>query len=185
MPHIHTEPGQVDTTVTMYLFRERNGALETMLHMHKKAKILMAIGGHVELDETIWQAVAHELEEESGYELSNVKLLQPKLRLRSAEGTIVHPQPMAVHIHETHRSQPNHFHSDLTYAFLVDGEPTKQLGEDESSDLRWLSLAELDALNDTESPQNVREAARFIMETFSEWELIDPMEYSLEKKRGV
>jgi hypothetical protein len=44
----------------MYLFRERNGVLETMLHMHKKAKILMAIGGHVELDETIWQAVAHD-----------------------------------------------------------------------------------------------------------------------------
>jgi uncharacterized protein (UPF0147 family) len=65
----------------------------------------------------------------------------------------------------------------------VDSEPTKQLGEDESSDLRWLSLAELDALNDTESPQNVREAARFIMETFSEWELVDPMEYSLEKKK--
>ena len=60
MPHIHTEPGQVDTTVTMYLFRERNGVLETMLHMHKKLGKLMPIGGHVELDETIWQAVAHD-----------------------------------------------------------------------------------------------------------------------------
>ena len=164
----------------MYLFRERNGVLETMLHMHKKLGKLMPIGGHVELDETIWQAVAHEMEEESGYELSHVKLLQPKLRLSMMKHVVVHPQPMVLNIHDV---MPGHFHSDTAFAFLVNGEPTKLLGEGESNDIRWMTMSEIDALSDDDIYQNVREASHFIVDNFSEWEIVDPMEYSLEKRK--
>lgn len=178
MPHIHNQPGQVDFTVTMFLFRKRDGALETMLHMHRKLGRLLPVGGHVELDETPWQAVAHELEEESGYELSRVKLLQPVLRIGGGiEGMIVHPQPVAVN---THTMPHEHFHSDLSYAFLVDDLPTKPLDERESSDIRWLTQEQIDNLTADETYTNTMSLLRFVMIHFEQWELIDPMQYSLE-----
>ncbi len=181
MPHIHTQPGQIDSTVTMYLFRRRDGVVETMLHMHKKLKKLMPIGGHIELDETSWQAVAHEMEEESGYELARLKLLQPRLRLVSLDNAIVHPQPMAMNTHEIGKG---HFHSDTAYAFLVDGEPTKTLAENESSDIRWMTMDDIDRLSSTDIYSNVSEICRFITDNFSEWEIVDTNKYSLEKCRS-
>ncbi len=181
MPHIHTQPGQIDWTVTMYLFRRRDGVVETMLHMHKKLKKLMPIGGHIELDETAWQAVSHEIEEESGYELDRLKLLQPGLRLVSLDNAIIHPQPMAVNTHEIGKG---HFHSDSAYAFLVEGEPTKVLGADESSDIRWMTMDEMDKLSSMEIYANVLEVCHFIVDNFSKWEVVETNEYSLEKCRS-
>lgn len=183
MPHIHNQPGQVDFTVTMFLFRKRDGVLETMLHMHRKLGKLMPVGGHVELDETPWQAVAHELEEESGYELSRVKLLQPTLRIKADDkGMIVHPQPMTVN---TVPVSSEHFHSDLSYAFVVDGAPTKPIDERESSDIRWLTWEQIDALAPDEMYENARSMLRFVMSHFAEWELVDPLEYSLRMPEEV
>lgn len=181
MPHIHTQPGQIDVTVTMYLFRWRDDVLEMMLHMHKKLNKLLPIGGHIELDETIWRAVAHEMEEESGYELSRVKLLQPKLRLASLDDAVIHPQPVVVNTHEITKG---HFHSDSAYAFLVDGQPTKTLAENESSDIRWMTMEDIDKLSDAEIYSNVSEICHFIVDNFSEWDIVETNSYSLDKLRG-
>lgn len=67
MPHIHTQPNQHDMTVSAYIVRKENDEWKYLVHFHKKIEVLMQIGGHIELDETPWQTVAHELEEESGY----------------------------------------------------------------------------------------------------------------------
>lgn len=48
-----------------------------ILHKHRKLKMLLQFGGHVELDETPWQAVLREIAEESGYDKNQLKLLQP------------------------------------------------------------------------------------------------------------
>jgi len=39
-----------------------------ILHKHRKLNKLLQFGGHVELDETPWQAVLREIAEESGYD---------------------------------------------------------------------------------------------------------------------
>lgn len=69
MPHIHTKPGQYDHTVTAYIVRTDGDDPKVLLHMHRKLGMLLPPGGHVELDETPWAAMAHELTEESGYTL--------------------------------------------------------------------------------------------------------------------
>jgi len=64
MAHIHTAPNQHDHTVTAYIIRIDKDEPRALLHMHKKLNVLLPVGGHIELDETPWAAMAHELEEE-------------------------------------------------------------------------------------------------------------------------
>lgn len=178
MSHIHSKPGQIDFTVTIYVFRQDGKELKTMLHMHKKLGKLLPVGGHVELDETPWQAVAHELEEESGYEIANVKVLQPAQRIKQLSGVTLHPQPIALN---THDIPDNHFHSDITYAFCVENEPTKSLADGEAEDIRWLSKAELYQLDEDKIFINTKEVCTYIMDNFEQWDLIDASDFSLEK----
>ena len=74
MPHIHTEPDQHDMTVSAYIVRTDSAEPLCLVHMHRKIGKLAQIGGHIELNETPWQSIAHELEEESGYTLENATL---------------------------------------------------------------------------------------------------------------
>ena len=76
MAHIHTEPGQHDHTVSVYLVLLDGKTPEILLHLHKKYRRLMQFGGHVELNEDPWQAIIHELEEETRYVISELKILQ-------------------------------------------------------------------------------------------------------------
>ena len=66
MAHIHTQPGQHDHTASAYIIRTDLDTPRIMLHLHRKIGKYLQFGGHVELNETPWQAVVHELREESG-----------------------------------------------------------------------------------------------------------------------
>ena len=69
MPHIHNKPGQHDICVSGYIVKITEGdEPRIILHKHRKLKMLLQFGGHVELDETPWQAVLREIAEESGYD---------------------------------------------------------------------------------------------------------------------
>ena len=136
MPHIHTEVGQHDHTVTAYIVRDDFETPRLLLHMHKKLGVLLAIGGHIELSETPWAAMAHEIEEEAGYTMDDLDVLQPKVRIGTYSDVVVHPQPLVMN---THDITADHFHSDTSYAFVAHGEPTGELGDGESADLRWLT----------------------------------------------
>ena len=59
----------------------------------------MQIGGHIELDETPWQSMAHELGDETGYQLPELTLLQPFDTVPSIGDAIVHPVPFLVNTH--------------------------------------------------------------------------------------
>lgn len=178
MSHIHDKPGQVDFTVTIYVFRRHRDHIEAMLHMHKKHQRFLPVGGHIEVDETPWQAVAHELVEESGYELARTQVLQPVQRLRHMSRATLHPQPLALN---THAISEDHFHSDIAYALYVEDEPTRPLADGESADIRWLSSKEIEQLNDTEIFANTREVCKYVMDNFDDWELIQSNDFSLKK----
>lgn len=140
MPHIHTEDGQRDVTVSALIVREEKGELFCLVHMHRKIDLLMQIGGHIELDQTPWQAIAEELVEETGYALADLTVLQPagkKLELKEAA---VHPVPISMN---THYVGDGHYHSDLCYGFVAKDKPTGQPKEGQSMDLRWCTLTEL------------------------------------------
>jgi 8-oxo-dGTP diphosphatase len=146
MPHIHNEPGQHDHTASAYIIRtdQLNGLTPKILvHLHKKFNRLLQPGGHVELNETPWEAIEHELLEEAGYEFSQLQILQPNVtRVLHMENrnTKLHPYPFC---HNTHQVTDEHSHTDIGYLFTTNDLPKNAVGEGESQDLRWLTEEEL------------------------------------------
>lgn len=162
MPHIHNENGQHDHTASAFIVRidPKDETPRILLHMHKKYGTLLQPGGHIELHENPWQAVLHEVIEETGYELSQLGLLQPpyvpKINLTNG---VIHPFPIC---HNTHwgDSEHTHKHTDISYLFITEEEPNGVPNEDESSDLRWVTLEELEAFKDEEVASIAREVSR-------------------------
>jgi 8-oxo-dGTP diphosphatase len=171
MPHIHTEPGQHDSTASALIVRLDTEEPAVLLHMHKKHHKLMQPGGHIELTESPWQAISHEIVEETGYNLSQLKILQPEHRIVSLPGAQVHPMPVC---HNTHKVGDDHFHSDIVYAFVVYDDPEGVPGEGESNDLRWFNLYELTALSDNAVSSGARIMATHVLEYYiNEWNVED------------
>lgn len=143
MPHIHTKPNQHDMTVSAYMLLREDDEWKCLVHFHKKIDKLMQTGGHIELDQTPWQALAQELEEEVGYRLDEVQILQPTQEIVKLGGTVVHPVPFHVN---THNVGDEHYHSDMCYGFIVANRPHRPTKEGESDDLRWTTIEELRSL---------------------------------------
>lgn len=140
MPHIHTEPGQHDITASAWIFREDADELRALVHMHRKHGKLMQVGGHIELNETPWQTLVHELPEESGFTIDDLDVLQPQAEVLDIPNATVHPVPVRMN---THMVSAVHYHSDLGYAFIAKQEPSQLPADGESQDLRWLTITEL------------------------------------------
>lgn len=149
MPHLNTGPGEYDLTASALILRELDGRLHLLVHRHRKLGLLMQPGGHVERSEDPWAAVAHELREESGYELEQLLLLQPVHRIDHAPGIAVLPQPLCVDVHPI---GDDHVHTDLVYGFVATTDPAGRPGEDESQELHWLAV---DALGSPEAPADL------------------------------
>lgn len=178
MPHIHRGAGEHDLTVTAYIVRLDDDEPRILLHMHKKLGILLPVGGHVELNETPWQAIAHEIKEECGYGITQLQVLQPKLRIKQLTGVVLHPQPISIN---THDIPSDHFHTDLRYGFITDEDPSFTVDTDESIDLRWLTSRELDELQNDEIFPNTREVYRFVLdEALSNWERLPAIDFQLD-----
>ena len=140
MPHIHTKPGQHDHTASAFIVRLDFDEPKIMLHKHKKLGVYMQFGGHIELNETPWQAISHEIPEETGYEMSQLKILQPIQRLKKVSRSVLHPIPVC---HNTHVVVDDHYHTDLDYAFVATQPPTDKVADGESSDIKLFTKQEL------------------------------------------
>ena len=170
MPHIHTEPGQHDFTASAFIIRTDGDEPRAMVHMHKKLAKYMQFGGHVELDETPWQTMAHEAKEETGYDFTQLTLLQPKDRIQQQVDAILHPSPVCMN---THAFPGEHNHTDIGYAFVTDQEPTSKPGDGESQDIILLTKAEILAMPDNKMSPNVRDTFIYIMDTcLKSWEKV-------------
>jgi len=180
MPHIHTQPNHHDMTVSAWIVRRVGGEWKCMVHYHKKMDVLMQIGGHIELDETPWQTVANELREESGYDLRELAVLQFTAdRIAETGGGVSHPTPIMLN---THLVGDEHFHSDMCYGFVATAPPAGSVASGESSDIRWLSQAELDAgAANGEVLRDVAAAYRFVLKHLSDYQQIPADTYSVEK----
>jgi ADP-ribose pyrophosphatase YjhB (NUDIX family) len=178
MAHIHTEKNQHDLTVTAYIIRTDTPEPRALLYMHKKLGVLLPVGGHVELLETPWQAIAHELEEESGYRLSQLHVLQPKSRIKAIANTAHHPNPLSMN---THAISSDHFHTDIEYAFTANADPALNVADGESKDISWLSQVELHELDHTEVFENTKQIYDFIFdEAIREWDAVKTNVYEGE-----
>lgn len=180
MSHIHTGENQYDFTTTLYVVRLTKDVPLALLHFHRKQHILLPVGGHVEVNETPWKAVAHELREESGYDLMQMSVLQPSPRIKQLTGVILHPSPLSMN---SHNITNDHFHTDLSYAFTTEELPKYSIGDNESDDLRWVTLDEIHSLKSNEIYDNIREVYTFIITTaLHEWDRIPAAHFSYNEK---
>ncbi|MDR1969864.1 MAG: NUDIX domain-containing protein [Candidatus Nomurabacteria bacterium] len=170
MPHIHTQPGDHDATVSAFIVRiGDNQNPKILLHRHKKLNKLMQIGGHVETNENPWQAIIHEIREESGYELRQLKILQsaPNLEQNPNSNAIYLPIPVLVNSHQF--GEENHFHDDLSFAFLTTELPNGEPDEGETRDFHWVDLTELNTLGSDDIVKNTQEISQYVLENFENW----------------
>jgi 8-oxo-dGTP pyrophosphatase MutT (NUDIX family) len=176
MPHIHTQPGEHDHTASAFIVRTDFDEPKVMLHLHKKLGKYLQFGGHIETTETPWEAVTHEILEESGYEMPQLTLLQPKDRIKPMGSGKTHPIPI---YHHTHNFSEDHLHIDVSYPFITDQEPSRPVGKDESGKIRLFTRAEIDNLPGDSTIASVREAALYVFDVcLPKWEKIDPAEFN-------
>jgi 8-oxo-dGTP diphosphatase len=180
MPHIHSEPGQHDLTASAFIVRNDEGEAKILLHRHKKLGKLLQPGGHTELHETPWQSVLHEIIEETGYELTQLKVLQPKQRMKFlGGGGVLHPQDVNINTHPFDEAK-QHFHTDIAYAFVADSVPTGEPDEGESTDLRWLTVEELKRLSNDDIFDGTRDIAVYVLTEVSHtWEPVELERYTV------
>ena len=175
MAHLHTGPGEHDLTVSAYVVIW-DAVPRVLVHRHRVHGVLLQCGGHVELGETPWAAVAHELAEETGFTLGELDVLQPRPLAVPVVGAVAHPVPFCF---ETHPIGRDHFHTDLGYALVARAEPVGGPDAGESQDLRWLTLDQLraevaagDGLND------VAEVYAAIVAEASAWHRIPATDFA-------
>ncbi|MEO6761106.1 MAG: NUDIX domain-containing protein [Candidatus Saccharimonadales bacterium] len=181
MPHIHTEPNQHDMTISAYILLLDDNVWKCLVHFHRKIEVLMQIGGHIELTETPWQAMAHELKEESGYSLAELMVLQHTADRVVEAGNIQHPTPFMVN---THNAGNDHYHSDSCYGFVAKERPKGVVSNGESIDLRWLTIDQLSGLvSKGEALEDVRNIYRFLLEHLGTYARVPAIGFSLEKPK--
>lgn len=182
MPHIHTDPGQFDQTASAFVFRTDFDEPKLMLHMHRRLNKYLQFGGHIELNEHPWQTVEHELREESGYTLNQLKLLQPDLPIikhQNYRGSAAHPLPFAYGSYQF--ALTDHLHTDIAFAFITGEEPKYKPEEDESSEIAIFSRTEIEALKAPEQiPTNVKTLILFAFNNIlNHWKAVDPLEFQV------
>lgn len=177
MAHIHTQPGHHDFTASAFVIRTDGEQPKVMLHWHKKLHSWMQFGGHIELHETPWAALRHELLEESGYDFDQLQLLQPPHSLVDlGDESVAHPQPFLLATHPF-GTQLDHFHTDISFVFTTAQKPRHHIGPDESTQIRLFSLQDVRELPDEQMVHNVRTAALYAFELLAVWRHVDPMIY--------
>lgn len=177
MPHIHTGPGQHDLTASAYIIRLDTKEPSIMLHMHKKLKKYLQFGGHVELHETPWQTIIHELKEESGYGIEQLELLQPQNTLTHLSETATHPYPLVLMTHKF--GDIDHYHTDASFAFVTNQLPRYEIEDGESADIRLFTKKELLSAGNEIIPDNVKEIVLHIFDSvLQEWEKVDAHSYA-------
>lgn len=179
MSHIHTNPGEHDTTASAYIVRLDTPEPSLMLHKHKLLGAWLQFGGHVELYENPWQALVREVEEESGYSIEQLRVLQPKHSIRLLSGVSLHPIAIAPLTHKF--PGIDHYHSDWGFGFTTDQAPQGLPNDNESDSIECFTLEQLQELSAQEIPNNVAEIGKFVLtEGLRYWEQIPATEWSLE-----
>jgi 8-oxo-dGTP diphosphatase len=177
MPHIHTEPGQHDLTVSAYIIRTDTKEPTIMLHKHKKLGIYLQFGGHVELHEHTWKAITHELKEEAGYDISQVQLLQPPDMIKKLNTSVLHPYPL---IHQTHKfGDMNHNHTDIAFAFIASEQAKNHVDASESQDIKLFTRQQLIEAPSHKVPEDIKTVGLYLFDVCLEkWDRVATTNFS-------
>ena len=137
MPHIHTEPGEIDRTVSVFIVYVPEKRV--LLRLHDKHKIWLVPGGHIENYQTAIEAALAEAQEEVGLDITLWGANQ--LFEYDTEKYSELIPPVALNIHFV---SPTHRHEDHVYFATAETmriiEPDN---EERSSGCLWLTKEEL------------------------------------------
>ena len=136
MAHIHEK---IDFTVAIFVVHQD----KVLLIHHRKLNKWLPLGGHIELDEDPEIAALREAREESGFDVELVGDRPPT----TEPGTRALIAPRFLDIH---RISDTHEHIGMIYWARPRGGDLA-LAVEEHHDIRWCSVAELDALVPTMS----------------------------------
>lgn len=155
MPHIHTEKGRFDFTVSGYLVHDQ----KTLLIKHKYLPIWTPPAGHIELDQTPLDALYAEISEEAGIKKSDLTLIEttpyPANRKRGVANELPLPFDM-----EFHAITDDHRHINLAY-ILTSTTNGVDPGPGESNTFKWFSDDEL--VKFTETNASIISSARYAL----------------------
>lgn len=128
-------------TVSVYIVSDN----KVLLHRHKKAKILLPVGGHIEIDELPEQAAVRESLEETGIkiELYNQDSLKEKNVDTDREKVLINPVHMV-----WGEVEKGHEHIDFVFYAKVKTNLLRPQ-QSESKELRWYSENELFVIKDS------------------------------------
>ncbi|MCE1173622.1 MAG: NUDIX domain-containing protein [Propionibacteriales bacterium] len=127
--------GQFCLTASALVFSA--DATRVLVHRHKRYPVVIPPGGHVDPGEHPWTAVLRELEEEVGIVPDQLQVLTP-LAFTPGPGRL--PTPVDLDVHEVSAEAT---HTDVMFAFVIDGAPRGLPALGESQELAWLTVAEL------------------------------------------
>lgn len=141
MPHIHEL-----NDFTVYIFIVYGN--KVLLIFHKKMKIWLGIGGHIELDEDPDQALFREVKEECGLD---IEVLSEKPNVES-KGTKFLYTPAFLDIHDI-----SGIHRHIALCYFAKAKSDKFIhNKEEHDDIRWFTKEDLD------NPEfNLNEAVKF------------------------
>ncbi|MCB2305594.1 NUDIX domain-containing protein [Clostridium estertheticum] len=123
-------------TVSIYIVHKD----KVLLHLHKKAKKILPLGGHIELNESPEEACIRETQEESGLKINLYNPLNKQLK-NSCElvGETLLINPMYTILGEIN---PQHYHIDFVYYATANSFDTMP-GDGESNLLKWYNKEDL------------------------------------------
>ncbi len=137
MPHIHTNPGEIDRTSTVYIVHVPSKRV--LLRLHDKYGILLPPGGHVENNQTAPEAALAEAWEEVGLDVVLWKGNQ-LFEYETKSYTELIP-PVALNVHYT---STDHRHEDHVYFATTEtmdiAEPE---GQEKSGGCFWFTKEEI------------------------------------------
>lgn len=128
MPHIHE---LIDFVVDAFIVHEN----KVLLIFHKKLKMWLCVGGHIELNEDPETALFREIQEECGLE---VEILSTKAESYPNRKSLLIPNFLDIHS----IGDSGHKHVALVYFAKAKSDKFK-LAEDEHDDIRWFTEEEL------------------------------------------
>ena len=118
---------------------------KVLLVNHKKLGVWLYPGGHIEDDETPDNAVVREVKEETGLDVEIAGDIDDYLSDKEADVSVLH-RPYQI-LCELIKGEKPHYHIDLIYLCSVFGNNALIHNPDESDDIRFFSLSELDNIN--------------------------------------
>lgn len=126
-------------TATAYIVSKIAGEYKVLLHKHKKLRIWIAIGGHIERDENPIEALFREVKEETNLKIELIN--RKKLLKTKTINQLIPPDALVEEDVPEYQGEPSHIHMDMVYfTFCKNPEKLKMDGK-----FAWFSKIELES----------------------------------------